>query len=68
MNSHQQQGLVKAARAAIARGFLTAPGCTAYGAAVLTAGGATYQAGQYRSETSASGDVHGQLVHPDRNG
>lgn len=49
MNANQRQQLVQAARAATTRAFLTAPGGTSYGAAVLTAGGAHYQAGQYSS-------------------
>ncbi|MBA2226676.1 MAG: hypothetical protein WHU94_07265 [Thermogemmata sp.] len=37
------------ARAAAARAFMTSPGGTAYGAAVLTVSGNVYQAGQYSS-------------------
>lgn len=42
-------GLVMAARAAVAKAFLTSPGGTAYGAAVLTLSGNVYSAGQYSS-------------------
>lgn len=41
--------LVQEARAAAGRAFLTSPGGTAYGAAVLTASGNIYRAGQYSS-------------------
>jgi cytidine deaminase len=45
----QRDRLVTQARAAAARAFLTSPGGTAYGAAVRTAAGTIYQAGQYSS-------------------
>lgn len=45
----QRSRLVMQARAAAVRAFLTSPGGTAYGAAVLTASGNIYQAGQYSS-------------------
>lgn len=41
--------LVAAARAATAKAFLTSPGGTAYGAAVLTSSGKVFSAGQYSS-------------------
>ncbi len=41
--------LVEAARAATAKAFLTSPGGTSYGAAVLSLGGEVYSAGQYSS-------------------
>lgn len=47
--AEQRYRLVAVARAAAARAFLTSPGGTAYGAAVLTASGNIYQAGQYSS-------------------
>ncbi|MFO0878128.1 MAG: hypothetical protein U0840_12330 [Gemmataceae bacterium] len=49
MTSQQRHHLVRAARAAAARAFLTSPGGTAYGAAVLSVSGQIHQAGQYSS-------------------
>jgi cytidine deaminase len=41
--------LVEAARAAVTKAFLTSPGGTAYGSAVLTSSGSIFDAGQYSS-------------------
>ncbi|MCS7021142.1 MAG: hypothetical protein NZ703_05300 [Gemmataceae bacterium] len=49
LTEEQRQRLVASARAAAARAFLSGPAGTAYGAAVLTATGRTYQAAQYSS-------------------
>jgi cytidine deaminase len=57
----QRDRLVTQARAAAARAFLTSPGGTAYGAAVLTASGNVYQAGQYSSFNHVT-NVHAEQV------
>jgi len=62
MPSQEQRCLlVVAARAAAARAFLTSPGGTAYGAAVLSAAGNLYQAGQYSSFNHVT-NVHAEQV------
>jgi cytidine deaminase len=48
-SEHVSRELVAAARGATAKAFLTSPGGTAYGAAVLTVSGNIYTAGQYSS-------------------
>lgn len=60
-NQEHQARLVTAARAAAARAFLTSPGGTAYGAAVLTASGNVYQAGQYSSFNHVT-NMHAEQV------
>jgi cytidine deaminase len=49
ISEEQCRGLVASARAAVAKAFLTSPGGTSYGAAVLTLSGKVYGAGQYSS-------------------
>jgi cytidine deaminase len=49
LTDEQRHRLVNAARAAVARAFLSTPGGTAYGAAALTVNGGVYPAGQYSS-------------------
>lgn len=60
---HQEQRchLVNQARAAAARAFLTSPGGTAYGAAVLTTLDNVYQAGQYSSFNHVT-NVHAEQI------
>lgn len=62
--------LVAAARAATAKAFLTSPGGTRYGAAVLTRDGKIFSAGQYSSWNHVTNvhAEHGALVMAAMNG
>jgi cytidine deaminase len=61
LRQEQRNELVTEARAAAARAFLTSVGGTAYGAAVLTASGNIYKAGQYSSFNHVT-NVHAEHV------
>lgn len=61
LRQEQRNQLVTEARAAAARAFLTSVGGTAYGAAVLTASGNVYHAGQYSSFNHVT-NVHAEHV------
>jgi cytidine deaminase len=53
--------LVQAARSGVEQAFLTKPGDTRYGAAVLTASGKTFNAGQYSSFNHIT-NVHAEMA------